>query len=106
MANTPYIRINRCFDDSSQSRKTCSSDRRAAAEQVTSQVSKLLDVLEGQHKRQELQERLGLSDRKHFQIAYLQPAIDEGYIEMTMPDKPKSNKQEYRLTKKGKGALR
>ena len=63
-------------------------------------------MLEGQHKHQELQERLGLSDRKHFQIAYLQPAIDEGYIEMTMPDKPKSNKQEYRLTKKGKGALR
>ncbi|MEA3446821.1 MAG: ATP-binding protein [Bacteroidota bacterium] len=74
--------------------------------QVTPQVIKLLEVVEGQHKRQELQKKLGLSDRKYFKIAYLQPAIDNGYIELTIPDKPKSSKQAYRLTKKGRDALR
>ena len=49
--------------------------------------------------RQELQDVLGLSDRMYFLNNYLQPAIESGVIEMTIPDKPKSRNQRYRLTK-------
>ncbi len=49
--------------------------------------------------------KLGLKDRKHFSKEYVTRAIDEGYIEMTIPDKPNSRLQRYRLTEKGKACL-
>jgi len=59
-------------------------------------------VLEGDMKRQEIQEQLELKHEDHFRAAYLVPALDAGLIEMTIPDKPKSSKQRYRLTALGK----
>jgi len=41
------------------------------------------------------------SRQKYFIKNYLRPAIKRGYIEMTIPDKPNSRNQKYRLTKKG-----
>jgi Fic family protein len=73
----------------------------AATPQVTPQVERLLEALVGEVRRQELQERLGLSDRKHFRVHYLDPALAAGLIEMAIPDKPRSSKQRYRLTSKG-----
>ncbi|WP_349654509.1 Fic family protein [Pseudoalteromonas sp. S3260] len=48
--------------------------------------------------RQELQNLLGLKDRKHFRERYLKPAIEAGIIEMTIPEKPNSKMQQYKLT--------
>ena len=31
----------------------------------------------------------------------LKPLLDSGLLEMTIPDKPRSSKQRYRLTEKG-----
>lgn len=70
-----------------------------ATPQVTPQVKNLLKVVKGEHNRQELR---NLSDRKYFRENYPQSALDIGLIEMTIPDKPKSSKQKYRLTEKGK----
>ena len=67
----------------------------------TTQVSKLIEVLEGEMTRDELQAILGLSNREHFRKEYLKPAINDGVVELTIPDKPKSTKQKYRLTHKG-----
>lgn len=53
-------------------------------------------------KRRELQAALGLSHEEHFRNAYLLPAIEAGLIEMTIPDKPRSSKQRYRLTDRGR----
>lgn len=72
---------------------------------VTPQVERLLEVIPTEHSRQELQEKLGLSDREYFRKAFLQPAIEEGLIELTIPGKPKSSKQCYKLTQKGKTVL-
>ncbi|MEN9455773.1 MAG: hypothetical protein RL210_1292, partial [Pseudomonadota bacterium] len=37
----------------------------------------------------------------HLRDAYLRPALEGGWIEMTIPDKPQSSKQKYRLTQRG-----
>ena len=46
-------------------------------------------------------EALGLKEEKHFREHYQQTAVGAGLVEMTIPDKPKSSKQRYRLTALG-----
>ncbi len=70
--------------------------------QVTMQVNLLVKVLDGEMNRQEIQTKLGLSNRDYFRKGYLQPALEEGLIEMTVPDKPNSRLQKYRLSEAGK----
>jgi ATP-dependent DNA helicase RecG len=53
----------------------------------------------------ELQSAIGLKDRVHFLKAYLEPCLAIGWIERTIPDKPQSSKQKYRLTDKGRAKL-
>ena len=67
----------------------------------TSQRSLLL-VLSGELSRTEIMERLCLSDRMHFVSSYLEPSLSTGLIERTIPEKPKSKNQKYRLTITGK----
>jgi ATP-dependent DNA helicase RecG len=74
--------------------------------QVTPQVGKLLEALQGEMRSGELMEKLRLKDRMHFRMDYLQPALAAELIQMTIPDKPRSSKQKYRLTDKGRQAMR
>ncbi len=66
--------------------------------QVSSQVMQLLSVMAGEMSRLELMQALQLKDRKSFAQTYLLPAINNGCIEMTQPDKPQSSKQRYRIS--------
>jgi len=74
--------------------------------QVTGEVERLMGVLKGEMKRAEIQQLLGLKDRKHFQEKYLRPALEAGLVEMTIPDKPLSSRQKYRLTPQGQAMLK
>jgi len=65
------------------------------------EVIRLLNVLEGEMSRSELQDILKLKDAEHFRSAYLRPAIEQKIIKMTKPEKPSSSKQKYCLTKLG-----
>lgn len=47
----------------------------------------------------EIMDRLGLSHRPTFRENYLNPALSHGIIEMTIPDKPRSRNQKYKLKK-------
>jgi len=67
--------------------------------QVTPQVEKLLQVLKGEMSRSDLMEALELSDRNSFRERYLLPTLEANLIEMTLPDKPNSRLQKYRLVK-------
>jgi len=74
------------------------------APEVTPEV-RLLSVLNGEMTRRELKEALGLKDDEHFRKAWLMPALEAGWIEMTVPDKPQSSRQRYRLTGKGRNRM-
>lgn len=79
------------------------------ADQVTDQVAgdvlRLLSVMQGEMTRLEMQTRLSLKHLPHFRDAYLRPALENEFIEMTIPDKPRSSRQRYRLTTAGKACL-
>ncbi len=74
-------------------------------EHVTEQVVRLLKVMSSTHSRTELMEMLQLNHRGNFRTEYLQKALNLGLIELTIPDKPKSIHQKYRLTQQGKAFL-
>ncbi|HQF55743.1 MAG TPA: Fic family protein [Fibrobacteria bacterium] len=77
------------------------------APQVTPQVAALLKAIGSRElDRAHLQEKLGLSDRKSFRALYLAPAMEQGLVEFTLPDKPNSRLQKYRATAAGKAVSR
>jgi|LSQX01.1.fsa_nt_gb predicted HTH transcriptional regulator len=71
-------------------------------DQVTDQVKELIKILDKEMDRKEIQDILGLSHRENFRSNYLKPALEQGFVEMTIPDKPNSSLQKYRLTILGK----
>ena len=74
--------------------------------QVTTQVAKLLSAAKTEpQNRAKLQAAGGLKDRKHFRETYADPLITAGWLELTIPDKPTSRLQKYRLTEKGRAWL-
>ena len=60
----------------------------------------------GELSRRELMEQIGLRDRESFYALYILPSLDIGFIEYTIPDKPNSRLQKYRITAKGRAELR
>jgi ATP-dependent DNA helicase RecG len=69
---------------------------------VSDTVVKLLTVLSDETlKPSDIREKMRLKHRTFFLNNYIQPALQLGLIEMTIPDKPNSRLQKYRLTEKG-----
>lgn len=72
-----------------------------ASNHASVQVEKLVTALTGEMGRSELQELLSIKNRDYFRTDYLNSAISNGYIELTIPEKPNSQNQKYRFTTKG-----
>ena len=73
---------------------------------VTDPVMRFLQVLSnGALPPSEIQHRLGIKHRPTFRANYLHPALTAGLAEMTLPDKPTSRLQRYRLTEAGQALL-
>jgi len=70
--------------------------------QVTMQVKQLVIMMKGEKSRDELQKELKIKNRDYFRKAYIIPALEAELIEYTIPDKPNSRLQKYRLTALGK----
>ena len=74
--------------------------------QVTAQViAQVVLYCREPRATKEIMGTLGLKHWKTFRSNYLQPLLDDGWLEMTVPDKPTSSKQKYRLTAKGRKLL-
>ncbi|GAB4345524.1 MAG: helix-turn-helix domain-containing protein [Flammeovirgaceae bacterium] len=71
-------------------------------DQVTDQVKQLILLIEDEHTRKELMIKLRMKHNQNFRDNYLHPALEKKLIELTIPDKPNSKNQKYRLTPKGK----
>jgi len=66
-------------------------------------IQRLLLALTDEEKSSSaLRSILGIKHRPTFRDNYLHPAVDAELIEMTIPEKPSSSKQKYRLTDRGK----
>ena len=79
-----------------------------ATDPDTDPVKKLLYVFQKKTEQgiASLMEALDLSHRPTFRRNYLNPALAQGYVERTIPDKPNSPAQKYRLTEKGRQLIR
>jgi len=75
------------------------------AGQVSPEVHRLVGVVSLSMTRMEIQRALELKSRENFERRYLKPALADGVLEMTLPDKPNSRLQRYRLTEAGKKLL-
>ncbi len=59
-------------------------------EQVAEQVGKLMSIMgDSEYATKELMEMLNIKHRATFRDNYLLPALKKGYIQMTVPEKPK-----------------
>lgn len=70
-------------------------------EQEIKKLDILLKIVKTPVTSKEIMVALELKDRETFYNNYLKPAIKEGFVEYTIPEKPRSPKQRYLITKKG-----
>jgi len=91
-------------------------EARESTGEITGQVGTKLglsrdqvEIMKKCHKDTTLMDLLaitGRTNRTKFRDQVLKPLLESGLIEMTIPDKPRSNKQRYRLTDKGRQWLK
>ena len=89
-----------------QQLKASTQSATQSATQLSDPVERLLMILKlGEQSSGELRELLQIKHRPTFRKNYLHPAMESGLIEYTIPLKPNSRLQKYRLTVKGRAFL-
>ena len=68
---------------------------------VSKAIRTIVTCIEGEIDRDTLQSLIGIKHRTYFCSTYIKPALEEGYIEFTLPNKKRSKLQKYRLTARG-----
>lgn len=68
-------------------------------------VLEVLSKEQGGLSSSELLQQLGLTAQTKNYKKYIAPALDRGWIERTVPDKPRSRNQKYRVTALGRAVL-
>ena len=64
-------------------------------------VDKLIEFCSEPHNFSEILSFMNFADRTYFRKKYMHPLLEEDILELTIPDKPNSKNQKYRLTAKG-----
>ncbi|MDE2731445.1 MAG: DNA-processing protein DprA [Bacteroidota bacterium] len=70
-------------------------------EKSTRAAHRLLPILKGEMSREEIREAIELKSWSGINRRYVAPCLEQGWIEMTNPDVPRSPKQRFRLTQSG-----
>ncbi len=68
-------------------------------------VRLLLCLGEAELSPTDLRESVGIKHRPTFRANYMHPALEQGLVEPTIPDRPTSRLQKYRITPKGRALL-
>lgn len=68
---------------------------------VTDEHYKILVLCDVPRALKELRETAGFGSRGYFKANIIDPLLKLGLLQMTVPDKPRSSKQKYRLTENG-----
>ena len=64
-------------------------------------VDKLIEFCSEPRNFSEILSFMNFADRTYFRKKYMHPLLEEDILELTIPDKPNSKNQKYRLTAKG-----
>jgi ATP-dependent DNA helicase RecG len=72
---------------------------------LSSDQVQILQNLSSEQPLADLMVILGRTNRTKFRDQVLKPLIDAGLVEMAVPDRPRSSKQKYRLTQKGRSLM-
>ncbi|MBI4412403.1 MAG: hypothetical protein HY541_07970 [Deltaproteobacteria bacterium] len=66
---------------------------------------KILELCREEKPLLELMNSIGRKDRTKFRDQFIKPLLEMGLLELTIPDKPNSRFQKYRVTEKGREFL-
>ena len=72
---------------------------------LSSDARKLIVFCKQERSLKEMMDHMNLRHRETFLVNHLRPLLKKDLLEMTIPDKPRSSKQKYRLTEKGREYL-
>ncbi len=76
-------------------------DTRIVYKEIAELAHRLVLVIKNEMSRVQLMKIFELKSRSHFTKNYIDPALSDGLIVKTLPDKSESKKQKYKLTPKG-----
>ena len=71
------------------------------SDQASDQVMRILSLCKSPSTLARIGEVLMMHSRVYIKRKYINPLIESGLLEMTIPDKPTSSQQKYRITTKG-----
>jgi ATP-dependent DNA helicase RecG len=74
---------------------TPQATQQAAPQAEAEKVERILAFCAQPRSRDEIMKYLGLRDREHFRQGILNPLIESGFLDLTIPDKPNSPNQRY-----------
>ncbi len=97
--------VKAMFGKSLRVRPSTQSPTQSATQSADPIERLLAALLAGEMSAGKLREILGIKHRPTFRANYLHPAIQAGLIERTLPDKPNSRLQKYRITAAGRQTL-
>jgi ATP-dependent DNA helicase RecG len=66
---------------------------------------KILELCRTESSLADIMAAFGRSNRTKFRDQFIKPLLENGFVEMTIPDKPNSRLQKYRITEQGKNLL-
>ncbi len=88
-----FMTVKFIFPIDSTPQVTPQDTLQVALQDGTSKI--IMEFCKEPHSKKEIAERCGLKDLQHLTDRYLKPMIKNGYLALTVPDKPTSKNQKY-----------